>query len=373
MQFSEAIKALRRAFDVSRGRARYATIRDRVVSSARVDGIHLCQLIAAMLIASIGLNTNSTEAVIGAMLICPLMGSVVAMAYGIAIMDRQLVRNALAGLTLQCGICLVTSTLYFLISPLSIKTSSLITYSTATIWDVLTALVGGFAGALGISRRQEPYTLLSGVAVATALMPPLCTTGYGVSMGSLALALSALYEFAVNLLFIAFGSMLVFIWLHAPLKEDADGDGKVSKQEHAAIEHSSHLLRRRIAVALAIFAIPCCYFSFKTVQSALENNGGITAVYDLYDTRLVTKELAAICPGFVSYRVGDEERYDAAADDVSQRTVATITTKDELSAAHKLELEALVRVHVTDVDEVVFEVEAGRQLEDVSQSGDAED
>ncbi|MDO4404543.1 MAG: hypothetical protein Q4C09_05850, partial [Atopobiaceae bacterium] len=75
MQFSEEIKALRRAFDVSRGRARYATIRDRVVSSARVDGIHLCQLIAAMLIASIGLNTNSTEAVIGAMLICPLMGS----------------------------------------------------------------------------------------------------------------------------------------------------------------------------------------------------------------------------------------------------------------------------------------------------------
>ena len=193
----------REAFDMHKGRAKYSTIRDRILGSARLDGIHMFQLIAAMLIASIGLNTNSTEAVIGAMLICPLMGSVLAMAYAVASIDMHVLRHAVGGILLQCGICLVTSTLYFLISPLSNETSELLTNSTATIWDVLIALVGGFAGALGLSRRQEPQTLLAGVAVATALMPPLCSVGYGLSLGDFVHAGTSLYEFLINVLFIS--------------------------------------------------------------------------------------------------------------------------------------------------------------------------
>ena len=233
MRAQSITKALRDAFDVSKGRAKFSTIRERIVSAARVDGIHLCQLIAAMIIASVGLNINSTEAVIGAMLICPLMGSVLALALAVASMDMHIARHAFGGMLLQCGICLVTSTLYFAISPLSNETSELLTNSSATIWDVTIALVGGFAGALGISRRQEPSTLLAGVAVATALMPPLCSTGYGLALGDGVLALSAIYEFAINVLFIAFGATVVLSWLHMPLRGDLDGDGHTTSAEIA--------------------------------------------------------------------------------------------------------------------------------------------
>ncbi|MBQ6394759.1 MAG: DUF389 domain-containing protein, partial [Atopobiaceae bacterium] len=174
------------------GRASYETIKRRIISSSKIDGIHLAQLMAAMIIASVGLNVNSTEAIIGSMLICPLMGSVIAISYSIATVDFKMLRKSGMELVTQFVVCLITSTVYFAISPLSNTTSALLANSSPTIWDVLIALVGGFVGAFGISRQQEPGTLLAGVAVATALMSPLCATGYGLAGGHIALAASAL-------------------------------------------------------------------------------------------------------------------------------------------------------------------------------------
>ena len=353
----KAIKdALHRAFDVSRGRAKYSTIRERITSGSRIDGIHLCQLISAMTIASIGLNTNSTEAVIGAMLICPLMGSVLAIALAVATMDMRLFRQGAAGLALQGALCLVTSTLYFSFSPLSADTSELLTNSSATIWDVMIALVGGFAGALGLSRRQEPSTLVAGVAVATALMPPLCSVGYGIASRQGLFALSALYEFMVNVVFIAFGATLVLIWLRMPIVGDLDGDGKETEQEREEAVRESHTLRHRLVLALLGFAIPCSYFSMQVVRQSLQQTGTVFEVMDSYDTEEVTKELQVVCPDFLSYRVGIEDSYDARRDTLVQRVVATVETSSELSDARKTEVEALVRLHVTDLDEVSFEV-----------------
>ena len=356
MRAQSITKALRDAFDVSKGRAKFSTIRERIVSAARVDGIHLCQLIAAMIIASVGLNINSTEAVIGAMLICPLMGSVLALALAVASMDMHIARHAFGGMLLQCGICLVTSTLYFAISPLSNETSELLTNSSATIWDVTIALVGGFAGALGISRRQEPSTLLAGVAVATALMPPLCSTGYGLALGDGVLALSAIYEFAINVLFIAFGATVVLSWLHMPLRGDLDGDGHTTSAEIAEADRDSHILRGRLAALIVVFALPCLYFSAQTVEQSIRQSGTVFEVTDSHNTELVSKELKVLLPGFVDYYVGVEDSYDSSQDTVEQRVIATVVTKEELDGVRQKEVRGLIHVHVSDLDEVRFEV-----------------
>ena len=143
---------LKRAFNIREGRAPYHVIRKRFVNGARLTGSHLCILIIAMLIASIGLDIDSDIAIVGAMLICPLMGSVLAMAYGIATLDREITVEAVASLALQMAFCLVTSTLYFKLSPLGTTTAAIIDNSTPTVWDLTVALAGGFAGGLGNSR-----------------------------------------------------------------------------------------------------------------------------------------------------------------------------------------------------------------------------
>ena len=128
-----ASRFLKQAFNIREGRAPYHVIRKRFVNGARLTGSHLCILIIAMLIASIGLDIDSDIAIVGAMLICPLMGSVLAMAYGIATLDREITVEAIAGLALQMVLCLITSTLYFKLSPLGTTTAAIIDNSTPTL------------------------------------------------------------------------------------------------------------------------------------------------------------------------------------------------------------------------------------------------
>lgn len=357
MRMQKIKESLASTLDIAgRGRAKYSTIRERIQDAARVDGIHLCQLIAAMIIASIGLNTDSTEAIIGAMLICPLMGSVLELAYGVAVMDMRAARRALAGLGLQCAICLVTSTLYFVFSPLETRTAALVTNANATIWDVIIALVGGLAGGLGLSRSKEPETLVSGVAVATALMPPLCASGYGIARGSAVLAFSAFYEFLTNVVFIAFGATCVFVWLHVPLVGDLDGDGRENEEERAEAQRESRPLRHKLMIALLVFALPCLYISSQVVKDSVVQQDAQIKVVDAYDTALVTQELEVICPGFVEYGVAIEDTADDEDGQVRQLVVARVRTRSELDAISKKEIEGIIRVHVKDLDEIRFEV-----------------
>ena len=206
-------------------------IRKRFVNGARLNGTHLCILVIAMVIACVGLDTDSDIAIVGAMLICPIMGSVLAIAYGMATVDRALIRDAVGGLALQMAFCLVTSTLYFHFSPVADMTQALTDNSNPTAWDLLLALVGGFAGGLGNSRDQEPATLISGVAVATSLMPPLCAAGFGLATVDGGLFLSALYEFGINVVFIALSAQVVLLLLRVPLKRDLNDDGVITAAE----------------------------------------------------------------------------------------------------------------------------------------------
>ena len=158
-------------------------------------------LMCAIFIASIGLNMNSTAVIIGAMLISPLMTPIVGLGFGLAIFDTRLIKQSLQVLFTQVLVSLLVSTLYFWISPLSYASSELIARTSPTIWDVLIAIAGGIAGFIG-SRKKEANNIVPGVAIATALMPPICTAGYGLANGNVRFLFGALYLFLINCVFI---------------------------------------------------------------------------------------------------------------------------------------------------------------------------
>ena len=158
-------------------------------------------LMCAIFIASIGLNMNSTAVVIGAMLISPLMTPIVGLGFGLAIFDTRLIKQSLEVLFTQVLVSLLVSTLYFWMSPLSYASSELIARTSPTIWDVLIAIAGGIAGVIG-SRKKEANNIVPGVAIATALMPPICTAGYGLANGNVRFLFGALYLFLINCVFI---------------------------------------------------------------------------------------------------------------------------------------------------------------------------
>lgn len=158
-------------------------------------------LMCSIFIASIGLNMNSTAVVIGAMLISPLMTPIVGLGFGLAIFDTRLIKQSLEVLFTQVLVSLLVSTLYFWMSPLSYASSELIARTSPTIWDVLIAIAGGIAGFIG-SRKKEANNIVPGVAIATALMPPICTAGYGLANGNVRFLFGALYLFLINCVFI---------------------------------------------------------------------------------------------------------------------------------------------------------------------------
>ncbi len=343
---------LRRAFNIREGRAPYHVIRKRFVNGARLNGTHLCILVIAMVIACVGLDTDSDIAIVGAMLICPIMGSVLAIAYGMATVDRALIRDAVGGLALQMAFCLVTSTLYFHFSPVAGMTQALTDNSNPTAWDLLLALVGGFAGGLGNSRDQEPATLISGVAVATSLMPPLCAAGFGLAAVDGGLFLSALYEFGINVVFIALSAQVVLLLLRVPLKRDLNDDGVITAAEEESIQALSHSLRWRILLGTGLFAIPCLLLTANLIREA---DAPAPAAFGATET---AQELAVVCPGFEEYTVGNETTVEAGDTQGRAELVAHVSTNVALNEEARKVAEDLIRIDVPEIDRVEFSVAA---------------
>lgn len=166
-------------------------------------------LAIAIIIASVGLNVNSTPVIIGAMLISPLMGPIFGLGLGLGINDIGLLKYSGKNLLVMVSISLIVSLLYFAITPLSLSSpTELLARTSPTIFDVMIALFGGFAGILE-QCRKEKGTVFSGVAIATALMPPLCTAGYGLASGNFIAFLGALYLFCINCLFITMSTYIL--------------------------------------------------------------------------------------------------------------------------------------------------------------------
>ena len=185
-----------------------AEIQADVEAGIPFRGTNLWVLIFAILVASVGLNVNSTAVIIGAMLISPLMGPIVGIGYGAATSELGLIKRGLKSLLTASVFSLLVSALYFRLTPLTDAGSELLARTQPSTWDVLIALFGGAAGAVALTRKGHSNAV-SGVAIATALMPPLCTAGYGLATAHWSFLFGALYLFSINCVFIALSTFLV--------------------------------------------------------------------------------------------------------------------------------------------------------------------
>lgn len=210
--FELIINSLKYRLNLSEDKAAELDIIDNIKKGVEFKGINLWTLIFAIFIASIGLNVNSTAVIIGAMLISPLMGPIMGLGLGVGIYDFDLIKKSFSNLLIATLIGLFSSTLYFLISPLHQAQSELLSRTTPTIWDVLIAFFGGLAGIVASSRTKY-NNVIPGVAIATALMPPLCTAGYGIATWQLSYFFGAIYLYIINSVFISISTFLIIRYL----------------------------------------------------------------------------------------------------------------------------------------------------------------
>lgn len=258
---------LQEIFSLHHDQAHPDKIDAAIRANVRVAGTNMWVLMFAIAIASIGLNVNSTAVIIGAMLISPLMGPIVGIGYGAAVSDIRLIRSAMRNMLVFIGISLLTATLYFLITPLQQAQSELLARTQPTLWDVLIAFFGGSAGIVAITRK-EVSNVIPGVAIATALMPPLCTAGYGLAHGNWNYFGGAFYLFAINCVFIAFAT-LVF--------------AKLLKLPRRGLVTESKQWLHRIIIMIVVLAVmlPSGYLAMRLVQKELFTTTVSTVIKDI--------------------------------------------------------------------------------------------
>lgn len=230
----------------------YDKIHESIQKDVIFKGTNLWILVFAIIVASVGLNMNSTAVIIGAMLISPLMGPINGMGYSIATYNFNLFRVSVKNFSFAVVASLVASTLYFTISPISTAHSELLARTSPTIYDVLIALFGGLAGIVAISSKQKG-NVIPGVAIATALMPPLCTAGYGIATAQFDFFFGAIYLFTINTVFIAISSVLISQILNFPIRTLVD-------------EKKKKRVNSYISVVIALVLIPSIFFGYRLVQ-----------------------------------------------------------------------------------------------------------
>ena len=207
--------------DISKDTDREATI-EGVKKDISFKGHNAWILIFSVFVASIGLNVSNTAVVIGAMLISPLMGPIVGLGLSVAINDVETLRKSLINLGVMVVLSVITAYLYFTISPLTKETPELLARTYPTILDVLIAIFGGLALIVAKTKKGTMASVIFGVAIATALMPPLCTVGYSLAVGNLQYAGGAIYLFSINAVFIALTSFLLAKILRFPMVKYAN-------------------------------------------------------------------------------------------------------------------------------------------------------
>ncbi|WP_195988109.1 TIGR00341 family protein [Clostridium sp. D53t1_180928_C8] len=208
-------------YQFTRNQATNEEIYDNIVDGMNMYGSNFIILMCAIIIASIGLNMNSVAVIIGAMLISPLMGSIIGIGYGVGTYNLKLLEKSFKVLVISILISVVTSTIYFSITPITTAGSEILARTSPTIWDVIIAFVGGIAGMIGLTRNKSS-NVIPGVAIATALMPPLCTAGYGIATRQVNMFLGAFYLFFINGFFIAISTFIVTKALKIPSKNFVD-------------------------------------------------------------------------------------------------------------------------------------------------------
>ena len=279
-------------------------------------------LAVAIIIASVGLNVNSIPVIIGAMLISPLMGPIFGLGLGLGINDIDLMKQAGKNLVIMVTISIAVSFLYFMITPLSLcNPTELLARTRPTIFDVMIALFGGFAGILE-QCRKEKGTVFSGVAIATALMPPLCTAGYGLATGSFGSFIGAIYLFCINCLFITMATYLLVKYFRFKKTEYADQGFGLRTQ-------------RITTLLITIFLIPSIWSAVIFVK---QNN------FDKKATEFVEAHRS----------IGNSIIYDYQIDHQDGSILKIFMTGEPLNEAGRRNLYVYAKEHGIDEEQIVI-------------------
>jgi uncharacterized hydrophobic protein (TIGR00271 family) len=252
MKLISIIRKILQAFSLESELEDQDLVYNEIEKGVIFKGTNLWILMFAIIVASVGLNVNSTAVIIGAMLISPLMGPINGMGYSIATYDFELFRKSINNFLFAILASLVASTAYFALSPVSTAHSELLARTSPTIYDVLIALFGGLAGIVAICSKQKG-NVIPGVAIATALMPPLCTAGYGLATGQFNFFFGALYLFTIKTIFIAIASVWISQLLKFPIRGVID-------------ESRKKRINKTITLVITIVLLPSIFFGYKLVQ-----------------------------------------------------------------------------------------------------------
>jgi len=234
--------------DLTRGEDDQKNVLENVKANISFRGANLWILACAIVVASIGLNVNSTAVIIGAMLISPLMGPIIGAGFALGTYDFDLLKKSLKNLLIATVVSLFVSTVYFYLSPFKETQSELLARTAPNIYDILIAFFGGLVGVIAITRKEKGNPI-PGVAIATALMPPLCTAGYGLAIGNPAFFGGAIYLYAINCVFICVATFLIVKFLEYP---------RVHKFEKARESQITYIITTLTIVLL----LPSIYFGY---------------------------------------------------------------------------------------------------------------
>ena len=244
-------------------------------------GTNLWVLIFAIFIASLGLNVNSTAVIIGAMLISPLMGPIMGFGLAVGISDFDLLKQSFRSYLLTTVISVVTSTLYFSLTPLNEVQSELLARTTPNIYDVLIALFGGLAGIIALSTKDKG-NVIPGAAIATALMPPLCTAGFGLATGNIYYFLGAFYLYFINSVFISLATFLGVRFMHFKRKAFVD-------------KQREKMVKKYIIILVLVTICPAFYLTYGSVKSTFYTaaaNSFIAKEFEFENTQVISRKIS---------------------------------------------------------------------------------
>lgn len=269
---------LKDKFDLEEGMAAQNEVVESIRKNVEFRGPNLWILIFATFVASLGLNVNSAAVIIGAMLISPLMGPIMGIGLSIGINDFELMKRSLRNFGFMVLISIATATIYFLLSPISAAQSELLARTHPTIYDVLIALFGGLAGIVAQSRTDKTSTVIPGVAIATALMPPLCTAGYGLATGQWAFFGGAAYLFFINTVFIALATYMIVRVLKYHHKEFVD-------------KARERRVKRYMLVIAVVTIVPSVVMAYNIIERSLFESSAdrfVNTVFKFDNTQVVS-------------------------------------------------------------------------------------
>jgi uncharacterized hydrophobic protein (TIGR00271 family) len=248
---------LKEYFDMQREKENQSEVIEYIRNGIEYKGARLWILLISIVIASVGLNVNAIYVIIGAMLISPMMGPLMGIGLSVGMSDFGLLKRSLKSYLTTTLFSLVTATLYFIISPVSVVPSDFIFQTTPTFYNVVIAFAGGLAGFIALSTTKKG-TVLVGVSIVTALIPPLCAAGYGLSSHNFIIFLGALYLYFIDSLFICVATFIGTRWFKFPKKE--------------YVSHKQEKRVRRYMYAMALISLcPVVYMSIGIINNAIFN------------------------------------------------------------------------------------------------------